>query len=224
VFFLAIPFAIWIAIAHFHLYDVDRVLGGAISYTLLVVFLALGAETILEPIARLVAESAGFSSTIGQLIFVTYATPSEAMTELMGALSEKEELDLGEIATAASVKTATTLGVRSCMLVLLEKGSWRIFYSQGVDTNINDVSLVQLGSSLQSRYTPLQPVATSIWHDLLEVKIVLPLHHNGEFIGFLSFGPKTSSDIFTSSEQSMVVAMTALLPLRAASTTTLSPV
>ena len=141
-FYVAFPVSIWIAIANFRLYDVDRVFGGAITYTILVVLLALGAEAVLEPIAGFIAERAGFDAGIGQLIFVgalaALAVPirtiikpmvdavilarhkpfTKAMTELMSTLSNEETKDFSEIATAAAAKTATTLGAHTCVLVL----------------------------------------------------------------------------------------------------------
>jgi hypothetical protein len=69
---VAIPISMWIAITRFGFYDVDRVLSGTVTYTALVVLLALAAEALLEPFAADVALSIGANPGNMQLAFVGF--------------------------------------------------------------------------------------------------------------------------------------------------------
>ncbi len=67
---VAVPLGVLIAIVQFNLFDIDRLLGGTVSYTLLLVLLAILGEVMLEPLAALAASRMGFDPGTGQLVFV----------------------------------------------------------------------------------------------------------------------------------------------------------
>jgi hypothetical protein len=68
---LLIPVFTFIAITRSNLLDIDRVISGAASYSLLVVLLALGEEVLFEPLAGRGASSLlGVDPFTGQVVFV----------------------------------------------------------------------------------------------------------------------------------------------------------
>jgi hypothetical protein len=69
--FVAIgPLGVLVAIARFNLFDIDRLISGTASYTLVLILAALAGETLLEPFVGLLGESAGFDPTSSQIVFV----------------------------------------------------------------------------------------------------------------------------------------------------------
>ena len=64
------PTGFLVAIARYNLLDIDRVISGTASYTMVMVLLALAGEALLEPFAGLLGERLGFDPSSSQLIFV----------------------------------------------------------------------------------------------------------------------------------------------------------
>ena len=69
-----IPLAFLIAIARYNLFDIDRVIGGTLSYSLLVVLIAVLTEALVEPLVALGGTSLGLDGDSVQIGFVALLT------------------------------------------------------------------------------------------------------------------------------------------------------
>lgn len=65
-----IPVCILIAIVRYNLFDIDRLISGTVSYTFLVILLALGGELLFEPLAGRITLEFGLGAATGQTVFV----------------------------------------------------------------------------------------------------------------------------------------------------------
>ena len=64
------PLGAVIAVLRFNLFDIDRLVSGTVSYSLLVILLALGGEVLFEPLAGRATSVLGLGPAAGQISFV----------------------------------------------------------------------------------------------------------------------------------------------------------
>lgn len=69
-----IPLAFLIAIARYNLFDIDRVIGGTVSYSILVVIIAVVTEAIIEPLVAGGGSAFGLEGDTVQVAFVALLT------------------------------------------------------------------------------------------------------------------------------------------------------
>lgn len=67
---LAIPLSIWIAVTRSNLLDIDRLISGTASYTILLVLLAVAAVTVLPAVAGQASRAAGVDDKTAQVALV----------------------------------------------------------------------------------------------------------------------------------------------------------
>jgi len=72
-FTLLVPITIAVAILRADLFNVDRVVSGAIAYTIVVSLVALALEFVIEPLVALLARTAAVPESIAQAVFVVAA-------------------------------------------------------------------------------------------------------------------------------------------------------
>jgi len=65
-----VPITFLVAITKYNLFDIDRLIGGSISYTLLIILIALLTEAVIEPLVAVTATEHGFDGDQVQLVFV----------------------------------------------------------------------------------------------------------------------------------------------------------
>ena len=62
------PLSILVAVVRYNLFDIDWLISGAASYSILVLLLALGGEVLLEPLSARAAASLGIDAAEGPLV------------------------------------------------------------------------------------------------------------------------------------------------------------
>jgi hypothetical protein len=154
--YVAIPISMWIAIAHFDLFDVDRVISGTITYTLLVVLLALMAETLLEPFAAGLATQVGLDAGTGQITFVCFLaaiaipmqrifrphiervflpdqhTLNESIEALIDEISDSSGANFEQLAQLIGTGVAESLKPSFCAVYIHDQDNWQSTYCSGL--------------------------------------------------------------------------------------------
>lgn len=69
-----IPLMFLIAIAKYNLFDIDRMIGGTISYSIMVVLVAVLAEAVVEPLVAGTGMQYGYDGNTVQIVFVAILT------------------------------------------------------------------------------------------------------------------------------------------------------
>ena len=158
-FYVAIPVSIWISIAHFDLFDVDRAICDTVSYTVLVVLLALVAKALFEPLAASLAIKIGFAADAGQLIFVGllaalaipmqkmlrpyvemfflphHHTLNEAIESLIDKISDSSGANLDDLTALIGASIDESLKPGFCALYLRDlpdQDIWQATYCSGL--------------------------------------------------------------------------------------------
>lgn len=147
-FYVAVPLSLFMAMRHFNLFDVDRVISGSVLYTVLIVLFALLAEGLFEPIAASMATSFGAEADTGQFIFVgllaalaipiqAYLRPKvdhlffrnqsnfrDSIDDLINEVANTDTKDLEKVALLIGSRLSEALEVKDCAIYLYEDEKW----------------------------------------------------------------------------------------------------
>ncbi|MFT7244707.1 MAG: hypothetical protein ACI82A_002065 [Candidatus Azotimanducaceae bacterium] len=158
-FYVAVPLSLFIAMRHFNLFDVDRVISGSVLYTALIVLFALLAEGLFEPLAASMATNFGAEADTGQFIFVgllaalaipiqSYLRPKvnhlffrsqsnfrDSIDDLINEVASTGTKDLEKVALLIGSRLSEVLEVKDCAIYLYEDEKWTPVFHFG--TNIN---------------------------------------------------------------------------------------
>jgi hypothetical protein len=158
-FYVAVPLSLFMAMRHFNLFDVDRVISGSVLYTVLIVLFALLAEGLFEPIAASMATNFGAEADTGQFIFVgllaalaipiqAYLRPKvdhlffrsqsnfrDSIDDLINEVASTGTKDLEKVALLIGSRLSEVLEVKDCAINLYEDEKWTPVFRFG--TNIN---------------------------------------------------------------------------------------
>ena len=158
-FYVAVPLSLFMAMRHFNLFDVDRVISGSVLYTVLIVLFALLAEGLFEPIAATIATNLGAQADTGQFIFVGllaalaipvqgYLRPKvdrlffrgqinfrDSIDDLINEVASTDTEDLEKVALLIGTRLSEALEVKDCAIYLYEDEKWAPVFRFG--TNIN---------------------------------------------------------------------------------------
>jgi hypothetical protein len=85
------PLALLISARRFNLFDIDRLISGAVSYTLLMVMLAVFGELVLEPLAARAAGLLGVDPGSGQLLFIMVPAGCQFPRRLGTSMTQPKE-------------------------------------------------------------------------------------------------------------------------------------
>jgi len=155
--YVAIPISMWIAIAHFDLFDVDRVISGTVTYTLLVVVFALMTETQLEPVAANLATQMGLDPGTGQITFVcilaAIALPvqrlvrphiellflphqhalNKSVEALIEEISQNNDANFEQMTQLIGNCVAESMEPSFCALYVRDQDNWQSTFCSGID-------------------------------------------------------------------------------------------
>lgn len=231
------PLSILVAVVRYNLFDIDRLISGAASYSILVLLLALGGELLLEPLSARAAASVGIDPAAGQVTFVvllaailipfqrTWRPLVDQLFFREGQLLERsvEEL-LAEIARtpdAASAMQRTGAGIdrtfrpEFCTLYEARQGVFEPTYFSGS----RNFSAIAADSdairALETRVAPIRldsrgtapPAARQSGSPVSEAAVIVPLRPEGAPTAFVAIGPKRSGDVYTSTDLSLLSAL-----------------
>lgn len=181
-FYVAVPLSLFIAMRHFNLFDVDRVISGSVWYTVILVLFALIAEAILEPVAASMAVNVGVEANTGQLIFVALlaglAIPIQAFLRpkiehlffphrenlrdsvevLVEEIANSSYQDLEQMSLLIGTRISTMLELEDCGIYLYEEGSWQPVFRFGekVNLQLDGARAADVRSLFQKRMAPIR--------------------------------------------------------------------
>lgn len=159
-FYVAVPLSLFMAMRHFNLFDVDRVISGSVLYTALIVLFALLAEGLFEPIAASMATSFGAEPDTGQFIFVgllaalaipiqAYLRPKvdhlffrsqsnfrDSIDDLINEVASADTNDLEKVALLIGSRLSEVLEVKDCAIYLYQDEKWAPVFRFGTNINI----------------------------------------------------------------------------------------
>ncbi len=231
------PLSILVAVVRYNLFDIDRLISGTASYSILVLLLALGGEVLLEPLSARAAASVGIDPAAGQVTFVVLLAAilipfQRAWRPLVdriffheGHLLERnvEEL-LGEIARTSDMASAMqragagiaqAFRTEFCALYQAGDGAFEPTYVSGprdFPAIAEDSGAIR---ALETKVAPIRldsrGVAPSATREsgspVAGAAVIVPLRPRGAPTAFVAMGPKRSGDVYTSTDLSLLSAL-----------------
>ena len=181
-FYAAVPISLFMAMRHYNLFDVDRLISGSIAYTILIVLFALMAESVVEPVAAQIAVYLGADAETGQLLFVgalaAFAIPIQSMLRpriealffpgqqsfrdaieaLIDTVANTSTEDLEEVALVIGTRISELLGLQDCAVYLYENDTWTpVFkFGQRVDLDLSNADALELKDLIERRTVPIR--------------------------------------------------------------------
>jgi hypothetical protein len=181
-FYVAVPLSLFMAMRHFNLFDVDRVISGSVWYTAMIVLSALAAEALFEPIAASMATYLGAEGDTGQLIFVAvlaalalpaqaYLRPkiegfffpnrknlSDSIEQLIDEVANTNTEDLEQVALIIGSRISMALELEDCAIYLFEDGEWVPVFRFGdkIKLNLGANESDELKQLLDGRLLPIR--------------------------------------------------------------------
>jgi hypothetical protein len=231
------PLSILVAVVRYNLFDIDRLISGAASYSILVLLLALGGELLLEPLSARAAASVGIDPAAGQVTFVvllaailipvqrTWRPLVDQIFFREGHQLERtvEELlaEIAQIPDEASAMQRAGAGIDGafrpefCTLYQAREGVFEPVFASGS----RDFSAIAADSdgirALETKVAPIRldsrgtapPAAHQTGSPVDGAAVVVPLRPNGAPTAFVAIGPKRSGDVYTSTDLSLLSAL-----------------
>lgn len=181
-FYVAVPFSLFMAMRHFNLFDVDRVISGSVLYTVIIVLFALLTEGLIEPIAASLAIDLGAEADTGQFVFVALlaalAIPIQAslrpridrfffpaqrnfrdfVDSLINEVASTESDDMEQVALLIGSRLSEALEVKDCAIYLYEDEKWNPVFRFGPNIKLQVVGeqATNLKQLFDSRMAPIR--------------------------------------------------------------------
>lgn len=181
-FYVAIPVSLFMAMRHFNLFDVDRLISGSLAYTFLIVVFALLAEGVIEPIAASLAIFLRADADTGQLIFVgalaALAIPiqawlrpkieviffpgshnfRDAIENLVEEVASENEQDMEQVALMIGTRVSQLLDLQECGSYIFDSGAWVpvLEFGSGVALRLDADGSYRLKRMLERRVAPIR--------------------------------------------------------------------
>lgn len=181
-FYVAVPLSLFVAMRHFNLLDVDRVISGSVWYTAMIVLFALVGEALFEPIAASTAMYLGAEGDTGQLIFVgalaAMALPAQAylrpriegfffpnrknlrdsIEQLIDDVANTNTEDLEQVALVIGSRISMALELEDCAIYLFENDNWIPVFRFGdkIKLNLDAKEAIELKQLLDRRLLPIR--------------------------------------------------------------------
>ncbi len=181
-FYVAVPVSLFMAMRHFNLFDVDRLISGSLAYTFLIIIFALLAEGVIEPIAASLAVFLNADADTGQLIFVgalaalaipiqSWLRPKievvffpghhsfrDSIEKLVDEVASESERDLEQVALMIGTRVSELLELDDCGAYVFESGTWEpvLEFGSGVALKLNADGSYRLKRMLERRVAPIR--------------------------------------------------------------------
>jgi class 3 adenylate cyclase len=230
-----LPIATTIALVRTNLFDVDRLLGSAASYTVILVIVLTGALWAVPALADTLHETTGVESRIAQMVlafalalglvrlhgsvrpeidrvfFADRWAFEQGMHALMDDLSRCTSA--GELATTAGARVADGLRLDTTLVALEADDAFVPLFVRGRPTptplprgGALITTLAQSGRVLAADDQGLDPFERAVLRSL-DAPLVVPIENAGRVQGVLALGHKSSGDVFTSTERALIAAV-----------------
>lgn len=230
-----LPIALTIALVRLNLFDVDRLLGSAATYTVLLVVVLTGVLWAVPAIAQAVSSSTGIESTITQMVlafglalglvrihawlrpgidrvfFADQFAFERGMHELMGELSVCRDAE--SLARSAGERLSQAMRLESIVLFLEADDALVPVYAHGrafpasFPRRSPLVAALEQGEAVLADDPPAPDPFGRAVLDTLGVRLVISIRSAGQVVGMIALGPKRSGDVYTSTETALLGAV-----------------
>jgi hypothetical protein len=231
------PLAILAAIVRTNLFDIDRLISGTASYSILVILLALGGEVFFEPLAAWVASAVGFDPGAGQVAFVVVLAaaliPAQrtwrpyvdrvffAEGRSLATSVEKLLEEISDAADARAVMQRAGAGIERAFrpeFVAIYEHTGEVFEPTYLAGSGEFPAVPADGQGirmLESKLTPIHldprgvsPTSADRIAPLVSgASVIVPLLPEGALTAFVGIGPKRSGDVYTPTDLSLLSAV-----------------
>ncbi len=230
-----LPIATTIALVRTNLFDVDRLLGSAASYTVILVIVLTGALWAVPALADTLHETTGVESRIAQMVlafalalglvrlhgsmrpeidrvfFADRWAFEQGMHALMDDLSRCTSA--AQLATTAGARVIDGLRLDAALVALEADDAFVPLFVRGRPMpaplprgGALITTLAQSGRVLAADDQGLDPFERAVLRSL-DAPLVVPVESAGRVQGFLALGHKSSGDVFTSTERALIAAV-----------------
>lgn len=216
-----IPLMFLIAIAKYNLFDIDRMIGGTVSYSILVVLYAVLAESVIEPLVAVTGTRFGFDADSVQVAFVAilaailiplqrrwrpfidrifFAEGVAAEEAIESLIHDFEIRDDAEPTEWISVFARDLANV-------FNFDGWAAYQpaASGIDRALAESTALpaQLDGELWRKYERKVRPGTELVGDR-DNYLFVPIRPTGKLDWLLVLGPKRSGDIYTTTENGLI--------------------
>jgi class 3 adenylate cyclase len=231
-----IPLSWFIAITRSNLFDIDRLISSAATYTLLASLLLGAAFTALPPLATLFSGWLGVERGTVNLAFAGVLAPLVVVAEqrlrpvLEQALfSERHALKLGAAGLAGELATApdaqTLLERAGARLEALLRPACCAIYGRAGRAY---APIFVHGAAVAPSFAAESPLLAALRGGALDLEqargaladpadrgaigslgavVLVPIAHGAELAGFVALGPKGSGDVYTATDRALLSAI-----------------
>jgi hypothetical protein len=231
------PISIVVAVARYNLFDIDRLISGAASYSILLLLLALAGEVLFESLSARAAASVGFNPDAGQVIFVLLVAvalvPAQrawrpyvdriSFAEGRSLEASVEEL-LEELSLATDVETVmrrTGAGIERAFnpeFIVIYERAGEVFEPTCVTASREFPPIAADNQGIRALETKVAPIrldprgavpasAGQMVPLVSGAAVIVPLRPGGAPSTFIGIGPKRSGDVYTSTDLSLLSAV-----------------
>jgi hypothetical protein len=232
-----LPLSLVVSVLRYNLFDVDRLISGTASYSVLVALLALGGEVLFEPLAARAASSVGLDPGSGQVAFVVLLAavlvPAQrawrpyvdriffAEGRSVEASVEEALVEISHAISVASVMQGTEDGIERafhpefCVIYQRAGEVFEATYAVGAREAPRIPADNQGVLMLETKVAPIRldsrgaTLTSAKWIDspVQGAAVIVPLRSQGALDTFVAIGPKRSGDVYTSTDLTLLSAM-----------------
>lgn len=220
-----VPLMFLVAITHYNLFDIDRLIGGSVSYSILIVLIAVLAEAVVEPMVAMTGTRFGFDGNTVQIMFVgglsAMLIPAErrwrplvdrvffannvavedTVSALIDQLEETDQLSIDEQFELIGERLKKAYGLKQWGIVEMK--------DPGLSSTAGSVS-ENLPSSLWQKYSKrARPGMETIGAE--KNNLIAPIRPGGKLAWLLVLGPKSSGDVYTTTDNGLIASLAFVL-------------
>lgn len=219
-----IPIMFLVAITKCHLFDIDRMIGGTISYSILVVLIAVLAEAVVEPLVGMTGAQYGYDGNMVQIVFVgalaavlipvqrkwrplidrVFFSDSLAIEASIEALIEKleghDDARPKEWIDLVGRDIANLYHLDGWVVYRFESGKVRLAINEGKGP------MVGLDEHFWTKYERRVRPGSEKLEDNNNYLFV-PIRPSGSLEWLIVFGPKTSGDVYTPTDNGLIASV-----------------
>ena len=216
-----VPIMFLVAITRYNLFDIDRLIGGSISYSILIILIAVLTEAVIEPLVAVMGTEYGFDGDNVQLVFVgaltailipaqkkwrptinrIFFTQGVAVEDTVSELIDK--VDTSEEMTSTEVFEI----VGEDLSKAYELSQWGVYQCEDGDLNLIHGNFTDdLTESVQKKYEKrARPGTETIKPN--KTCLIVPIRIENKLTWLLILGPKGSGDVYTTTDNGLIASL-----------------
>ena len=216
-----VPIMFLVAITRYNLFDIDRLIGRSVSYSILIILIAVLTEAVIEPLVAVIGTQYGFDGNNVQLLFVGALTavliPAQkkwrpTINRIFFAQGVAVEDTVSELIDKVDTSESMTSGqvfnlVGEDLSKAYELSQWGVFQcTDGSLSLINGEFTDDIPEFVIKKYEKrARPGAEAITSS--KTCLVVPIRLENKLTWLLILGPKGSGDVYTTTDNGMIASL-----------------